>query len=272
MLYAHAAAVSSKEPPMTREISAAPRLDAPSGETIGPVDEGASIATVDRDTPAEAPQPGARQPRQERGERRVCAILDAAATLITECGAEGLTIQALAERARTSKGSLYHFFPDLQSVLCALADRHRAAITRLTESMIADTETDWAALSLDQTVERFVAPLAYLETHPDLLALARAPNMRDSTTRRLSPICELAEHILARRYPLLGERARLLRAATMVAVLDGIVGYSLRSSEADSARILGELRRVLAAYLGSHEIDSPGRHVRKNATPELSPT
>jgi AcrR family transcriptional regulator len=203
---------------------------------------------------------GPRQPRQERGERRVCTILDAAAELITECGAEGLTVQALAERAQTSKGSLYHFFPDLQSVVRALADRHRAGITRLTQAMIADVETDWAALTLDETVERFIAPLAYLAAHPDLLALARAPNMLDNTTRRLSPICDLADHILRRRYPRLTEQERLLRASTMVAVMDGIVGYSLRSNELEPGRMVGELRRVLAAYLGSHEKASAGIH------------
>jgi AcrR family transcriptional regulator len=209
--------------------------------------------------PSLAPS-GQRQPRQERGERRVCAILDAAAALITECGAEGLTVQALAERAQTSKGSLYHFFPDLRSVLRALAERHTRAVTRLTQAMIADPEIAWASLSVDETVERFIAPLAYLEAHPDLLALARAPNMLDNTTRRLSPICDLADHILHRRYPRLSAHDRLVRASTMVAVMDGIVGYSLRSSELGSGCMMEELRLVLAAYLASHEKGPTGIH------------
>lgn len=197
-----------------------------------------------------------RQPRQERGERRVCAILDAAASLIIECGAEGLTVQGLAERADTSKGSLYHFFPDLQSVLRALADRHRAAIGEITKGMIADSTIDWRSLTAEETVSRFMAPLRYLETHPDLLALARAPNMLDGTTRRLAPLCDLADHILRERYPRLADQDRLLRASTMVAVMDGVVGYSLRSNEIESARMVAELHRVLAAYLASHETNA----------------
>lgn len=206
-------------------------------------------------TPVCAPG-GPRQPRQERGERRVCAILDAAASLIVECGAEGLTVQALAERANTSKGSLYHFFPDLQSVLRALADRHRAAISEITQGMIADSTIAWGSLTPEETVTRFMAPLRYLETHPDLLALARAPNMLDGTTRRLAPLCELADHILRQRYPRLADQERVARASTMVAVMDGIVGYSLRSTELDSARMVAELHRVLAAYLVSHETNA----------------
>src|SRR5215218_4119340 len=172
-----------------------------------------------------------RQPRQVRGERRVEAILDAAAALLGEGGAESLTVQALADRAETSKGSLYHFFPDLRAVLCALADRHAAAVTALTAAMIADRGIDWPRLTLDETIDRFLAPLAYLEAHPDLLTLARTPKVLDHSTRRLTPIRDLACHILARRCPALASERRLAAASTMVALLDGIVGYGLRSDE-----------------------------------------
>jgi AcrR family transcriptional regulator len=192
-----------------------------------------------------------RRPRQLRGERRVEVILDAAAALIAEGGAESLTVQALADRARTSKGSLYHFFPDLQAVLCALADRHGAAITRLTAALIADPSIEWARLTLDETVDRFLAPVAYLEAHPDLLALARMPMVLDGTTKRLTPIRDLAIHILKQRCPALPARQRLAGASTMVALLDGIVGYGLRSDDVAPRHMLAELRRALRAYLGA---------------------
>ena len=194
-----------------------------------------------------------RRPQQERGERRVSAILDAAAELIVELGPAGLTVQALAERARTSKGSLYHFFPDLASVLCALADRHAEAIGALTRAMAEDPETEWRGLTVEETVERFLAPLAYLERHPDLLALARTPIMVDERTRRLAPLCELADHILRQRYPAMADRERRLRASTMVAVLDGVVGYAVRSPDCAAGEMMGELRTVLVAYLRTAE-------------------
>ncbi len=190
-----------------------------------------------------------RLPQQVRGARRVEAILDAAAELIAEGGTESLTVQALADRAATSKGSLYHFFPDLRAVLCALADRHSAAISHLTAAMIADAQIDWARLTLDDTIDRFLEPLAYLKAHPDLLALARTPMVLDHTTRRLTPVRELALHILANRCPALSARQRLAGASTMVALLDGIVGYGLRSDDVRPRELLLELRRVLGAYV-----------------------
>src|SRR5215213_4210464 len=74
------------------------------------------------------PEAGTRVPRQERGRRRIDEILDAAAALIGEVGAEAVTVQALAARAGASKGSMYHFFPDRESVFLALAERHVGAL------------------------------------------------------------------------------------------------------------------------------------------------
>jgi AcrR family transcriptional regulator len=207
-----------------------------------PAAEGASC-------PAAAVIACLRQPQQERGERRVAAILDAAAALIVEVGPGALTVQMLADRARTSKGSLYHFFPDLPSVLRALADRHVEAIGALTREMSADPTIDWSALSVADTVDRFIAPLAYLESHPDLLALARSPLPGDQRTRQLGPVCDFADHILARRYPSLPAAARHVRASTMVAVLDGGVCYSLRSDSVEAREMMVELGRVLGGYL-----------------------
>lgn len=227
-----------------------------------------SVSIADRE-PVPVPEPhlvnetnptmsGPRLPQQERGERRVTAILDAAAALVVELGPDGLTVQALADRAHTSKGSLYHFFPDLPAVVRALADRHVAAISALTHAMIADTSIGWRTLSVSQTVDRFLAPLAYLETHPDLLALARAPQLADQRMRRLAPICDLADHLLRERYPRMAEHHRQVRASTMVAVLDGVVGFSLRTEGVDAREMVVELGRVLGGYLSALDVADRG--------------
>ena len=223
-----------------------------------------SGSNAGRDTPA---LERLRQPRQERGERRVDAILDAAAALIAEGGAESLTVQALAERAQTSKGSLYHFFPDLQAVLCALADRHSAALTALSSAMIADETIRWSSLSLGETIDRFLAPLAYLESHPDLLALARTRMVLDPTTRRLTPFRDLAAHILARRCSALPADRRIAGASAMVAIVDGMVGYGLRSSDVSRPQMVAELRCVLCAYLGALDECAEGLAARAGAPP-----
>src|SRR3954463_6025098 len=80
-------------------------------------------------SPSDAAGPArTRVPRQERGQRRIDAILDAAAALIGEVGTEAVTVRALGARAGASKGSMSHFFPARESVFRALAERHVAAL------------------------------------------------------------------------------------------------------------------------------------------------
>jgi AcrR family transcriptional regulator len=200
-----------------------------------------------------------RQPRQLRGERRVEAILDAAASIIAEEGVGALTVQRLADRAHTSKGSLYHFFPDLRAVLCALSDRHAAALTALSAEMIGDASIPWAELPLAEVIDRFLAPLAYLEAHPDLLALARTPEANGRSTRRLTPYRDLAAHVLEQRCSRLAPQQRLAAASAMVAMADGVVGYGLRADDVSAEQMITELRRALCAYLAALDECAAGR-------------
>ena len=208
-----------------------------------------------RRPPSSSPaRPAVRRPQQERGERRVSAILDAAAALIAEVGLEGLTVQTLAERAETSKSSLYHFFPDVRAVLGALLDRHNAAMGEVISA--AGAEVEWRALSVEETVDRFTAPLlTYLENSPDLLVLARAPAMVDRGPKRYGPLLDLADRVLRARAPTMAEDVRAARAATLVAVLTGVLGFSMRASPVPHAELMRELRRVLASYLRSVEAE-----------------
>jgi AcrR family transcriptional regulator len=192
-----------------------------------------------------------RQPQQLRGERRVEAILDAAAAVIAEEGLGALTVQVLAARAQTSKGSLYHFFPDLRGVLCALADRHSAALTALSSEMIGDTTIPWADLPVTDVIDRFLAPLAYLKAHPDLLALARTPEAVGRSTRRLTPYRDLAAHLLQWRCSRLTPQRRLAAASAMVAMVDGVVGYGLRADDVSAEQMIAELHLALCTYLGA---------------------
>ncbi|MBF6351470.1 TetR/AcrR family transcriptional regulator [Nocardia flavorosea] len=64
-----------------------------------------------------------RSPRQDRSRFTVDTLLEAAAQLF---GRDGLatTTNHIAERAGTSIGTLYQYFPDKQAILHALARRH----------------------------------------------------------------------------------------------------------------------------------------------------
>jgi AcrR family transcriptional regulator len=64
-------------------------------------------------------------PRQKRGRQRVDAILDAAAALLDERDLAAVSTTDVARRAGTSVGGLYRYFPEIDSLLRALAARNR---------------------------------------------------------------------------------------------------------------------------------------------------
>jgi AcrR family transcriptional regulator len=64
---------------------------------------------------------GARnEPQQERSQRLVAAILEAAIRVLERDGASAFTTIRIAERAGVSVGSLYQYFPDKQAILARL--------------------------------------------------------------------------------------------------------------------------------------------------------
>jgi len=64
-----------------------------------------------------------KSPRQKRAAATFEAIVEAAAHILREKGARGLTTNAIAARAGASIGSLYQYFPDKQAIVRALVER-----------------------------------------------------------------------------------------------------------------------------------------------------
>jgi len=65
-----------------------------------------------------------KQPRQARSRATIEAILQAAAHILGERGWDGLTTNAVAERAGVSIGSLYQYFPHKLALVEAVRRRH----------------------------------------------------------------------------------------------------------------------------------------------------
>lgn len=66
-------------------------------------------------------------PTQARSRATVDAIIQAATYILTKVGWEGLTTNAIAERAGVNIGSLYQFFPNKEAVIAELQRRHAVA-------------------------------------------------------------------------------------------------------------------------------------------------
>jgi len=81
------------------------------------------------------PQPR-RIPRQARSRALVEAILEATARVLTERGYAGTNTNLVAERAGVSVGSVYQYFPNKDSLLTALHERHAAEMQAAMETVL----------------------------------------------------------------------------------------------------------------------------------------
>lgn len=68
------------------------------------------------------------QPKQQRSQKTVNGILDAAATLLASHGFEGMNTNAIAKHAATNIATLYKYFPDKYAILQALLERFSEAL------------------------------------------------------------------------------------------------------------------------------------------------
>ncbi len=118
--------------------------------------------------------PKAKAPSQDRGQRRVDRLLDAAADLILVHGAEGLKMDMVAKQAVTSPGSLYQFFPNRAALLTALVARYGAEIEAIAQR-IAHSQAASPPGSLEQAAREFLQPyLVFYEANPAYVVLAEA--------------------------------------------------------------------------------------------------
>ncbi|MBA1274569.1 TetR/AcrR family transcriptional regulator [Stutzerimonas azotifigens] len=197
----------------------------------------------------------ARPPRQARGQQRIDIILDACGRLLRKQGEAALTMHGIAREAHTSIGSLYHFFPDKQSVLKALGDRHLEVIRAIFERIEPISDAQWIGFSSADVIRHLLRPfLDYFVGHPDFLHLVHATP--DTDDRELKArMLGLIQRVITVRLPSASQLARQAYAVTLFSLPFGMIKEMLlENDEALREPILtGEMPRALQAYLEAIE-------------------
>lgn len=186
-----------------------------------------------------------RIPRQKRGERRVAALVSAAASEFALSGYDAATMSAIAKRAVAPIGSLYQFFPNKESLARALRTQYASDY----EQAWAPLVTQAGELSLKQLVERLVSLMVeFVQSHPAFLSLSEAP----STTRipaarerhRQSIVRLLRSHS-----PRLSHNKAMTIATVVMQINRGMMGLYAQAGPEDRPWIIEEFNAVLNQYL-----------------------
>jgi AcrR family transcriptional regulator len=205
------------------------------------------MATPTQPTPADrAP----RAPQQERGQRRVEQILDAAESVFVEVGVGAATMQMIADRAESSVGSLYHFFPNKEAIVEALGARYADIVRSTNEEAMPLAMVHLPAAELFDRVLQ--AQVGFIESTPAFDAV------HDAVHRNCPAIYDalnqaLVGHVgqfLALRYPTMPEAERAASAMVSVATVHSVVDLASRIPAAFRALVIREAHTMLVLHYG----------------------
>ena len=189
-----------------------------------------------------------RAPQQDRSARRVTAFLEAAEALFAELGFEAATMTAIAERAGSSIGALYSYFPDKKAIALALMDTYAGQIKehwrKLFEEVAAYSSRDFS----EHFIDRF---LDFVAEHPAYLQLQAAPiRLRRDRAAKRAFRASLVE-VLRRRVPALGQQPAELRVGVMLQIVQGMVQMYNDADSSERASVIREFKTALASYMST---------------------
>jgi AcrR family transcriptional regulator len=187
-----------------------------------------------------------RIPQQERGERRVTELLDAAADVLSEVGYESATMKAIAKRASASIGAVYQYFPNKEALVRALRSRYSDEL----EQRWTNLEEATASLSVKQLAQRFVDVMVrFMEEHPAYIKILdvpagykRDPKARDHLRERIADVFR------ARRPTLSSEQAYRVANVSLQIIKSMNALYAQADPKA-RLDIVKEYKLNLTAYL-----------------------
>jgi AcrR family transcriptional regulator len=191
-------------------------------------------------------KPPRRVPRQERGERRVAEVLDAAAAVIAEVGYDAATMTAVAERAGASIGTVYQYFPNKDAIVVALRDRYGEEMRSLWLPVVAEADT----LSIRALIDRMLGVLiAFIESHPAYFALTDAPVRRQKNHAARSRLRAGFAEAFRRKQPSLSEEEASRIAWVAVEITKDINALYAEAKPKEREAVVAELKLALVAYL-----------------------
>ncbi|WP_433965208.1 TetR/AcrR family transcriptional regulator [Tunturiibacter gelidiferens] len=188
------------------------------------------------------------EPQQERATRRLANFLDVAAVLFAEIGYEAATMTAIAERSGSGIGTLYHYFPDKQSMAFALLSQYSQTIEAHWKPLMEQAET----LSHTAFAEAFLERITeFLRERPACLQLLAAPIRfsRDPTARRALRVA-IANAFRAKDPSLTNEKA-MLAANIALQMVKGVTTLYAEAGPREKPLIVAEYKKALTLYLGS---------------------
>ncbi|HEY0180533.1 MAG TPA: TetR family transcriptional regulator [Dokdonella sp.] len=192
-----------------------------------------------------------KQPKQARSTELVAAILEAAAQVLAEEGAQRFTTARVAERAGASIGSVYQYFPNKAAILFRLQSDEWRRTGELLHGILEDASRPPLA-RLRAVVHAFLRSECAEAAMRGALADA-APLYRDAPEARAAHVAgrRVLDAFMRETLPDATSAARAL-ASDLIATTLGTVGKRFserRRSAAEIAAYADAMADMFCAYL-----------------------
>lgn len=205
-------------------------------------------------TPAPPPvAPVRRIPTQERSKQRLERILDAADGVFAELGFDKATMEQIADRAETSIGSVYQFFPNKTALFESLCARYLERAQELFEVMLLEISPDqsWPEL-VDKAIDTFWkfhvdlpgfrSVWAHQNISPQMLAASDVVNQA---------IADRSESVLATFAPDVPRARRRAATGLVVETISAILFVAVRRDQDEAEQLVAEAKTMVRAYFQS---------------------
>lgn len=193
-----------------------------------------------------------RVPAQERSRERVARILEAAAHEFAERGVEAATVESIAERAKTSVGSIYQFFPNKLAIYEALGAQYleevRAMFAALVDARAG--ELPWRQV-VAATIDAFAAMHRTSVTFRAIMSnLFYSRRFLDAGMALNRELAERAEAAIARfSKKKMPPARRKLTATVAIETMSALLLLAAERPRAESDALLGEAKLIVERYL-----------------------
>jgi len=189
-----------------------------------------------------------RVPQQQRGERRVAEVLEAAAAVFAEAGYESATMTQIAERAHASIGAVYQYFPNKEAIVRALRSQYGEEM----EARWTLLDPEFSGLTVKQMSDRLIDVLVeFMADRPAYVPLLSAPLSfkRDEAAR--NRLRERFADLFCRKSPSLSKDTALRMANVTLEVVKSMNPLYADAKVKDRLEIVQEYKLVVIAYLES---------------------
>ena len=199
-----------------------------------------------------------RMPRQERSIVTVDAIFEATIQVLLAMGPTRLNTTRVAERAGVSVGTLYQYFPNKQSLLLALLERHLTFLTGTVEKACRENLNTESANIASVIVRAYLEVImSKAEVSPALYYIAVDLDAGRLLDRAVQETVQSIEKLLESASDGYFKQCHII-SQTMAAVLFGTVpAFCMRViTPRDGKEAEKQLTLMLCAYLDVHRNDN----------------